>query len=94
VQQHASILRPLALDVDDHLAFLGKLDGVAHEIDKHLSQPSRVSRKPRRHVGVNVPCEFQVFRMRALTERLEDVSHFLPQIEIDRFQLQHTRLDF
>ena len=35
------------LDVDDHFALLGELDGVADQVDEHLAQPARVARDSR-----------------------------------------------
>jgi len=34
---------PVELDVDDHLAAVGELDGVADEVHEHLAEPPRIA---------------------------------------------------
>ena len=41
-QFHPSISRRTTLDLDQHFALLRKLDGIAHQIYQHLTNPSGI----------------------------------------------------
>ena len=65
-------------DVDDHFAALGELDGVAHQVDQHLTQASGVAHERIGNVRSNAAGELQALLIRARRQQpdgiLDDVA--------------------
>jgi hypothetical protein len=58
-------------DDDRDAAAIGKLDGVAGEVEQHLAQPRRVANDAHRQTLVDVAADFQPFRLGARPEQLD-----------------------
>ena len=61
----------IRLDDDRDAAAIGKLDGVAGEVEQHLAQPRRVADDAHRQPLVDVAADFQPFRLGARPEQLD-----------------------
>ena len=62
-----------AADLHDHLAGLGKLHGIAHQVGKNLTQASRVTRYPAWHLRMHQAAQLQALLMRLLGKQFEHV---------------------
>ena len=76
-----------------HLALLGKLDGVAEQIDENLAQASGVASQRVRHVRIDIDDQFEALLVRPQCQRVRRVADGIARVEVDRVQLQFARLD-
>ena len=89
----ASPLDALDADPDDDLALLGELDGVADEVQQHLTQPPGIAEHHVGHVGRDVAGELEPFSAGAQRQQLGRVAHGLAQVELDALQIEPPGLD-
>ena len=78
----------LLLDLHHHLAVLGELDRVAHEVDEDLPQPRRVAHQALGHVGGDAPGELEPLLVGPQAQRPQRVAERLPQVELGREELE------
>ena len=79
--------------VDDDLAALGELDGVADQVDEHLAKPSRIAEDGRRHVRLDVTGQLEALLVRARRQQPDRLLHGLAQVERHPLERQLPRLD-
>ena len=75
-------------DVDNHLAALGELDGVAHEVQQHLPQTTRVAEQHARDVGLHAAAELEALFVSAPCEQLDSILDDLACVERDTLERQ------
>ena len=76
-----------------HFAFLGKLDGIAYQIDHHLAQAARIADQAVGDIRGDVAHELYVFARRVHGQCLHGIAHFVAQAELDLFQRQAACFD-
>src|SRR5579863_2122613 len=81
--QFVIVLR-IAPYLNCNLSVLGKLDGIAHQIDKDLAQPSGISHNVRRYFWGNLIDKLQFFLMRPQCEGSHRIRYAVLEIEFDR----------
>ena len=59
MNQNGAVLLLFRFDVQYHFATIGKLNGIAEQIDDHLAESRWVPNHHRRHVGVNIARKLQ-----------------------------------
>ena len=96
-QRHCS-LRPsdrrlLQPDAHHHLALLGELDGVAHQVGENLPQPSGVAPQSRRDGGLHQCAQFQALGVGPFRQQHAHIFHQGPEIEVDDLQLHFPGFD-
>ena len=77
----------------DHLALLGELDGVAHQVEQDLPQPAGVADQGVGHVRLHVADQLQPLLVGPHGQRPQGVADRRPQREVGRVQLQLAGLD-
>src|SRR5208283_1166050 len=93
---HLKAQLSLAIDrphAHDDLAAFGKLDGVAHQIDEHLTQPHRIATDDRRHRWFDDAAEFETLRLGPRGQDLDRLLDGFAQAELDSLQLELSGLD-
>ncbi len=80
-------------DPQDDLAPLRELDGVAEQIDQHLSQPTRIADHVVGHVDGDVAGELEALLMRPVGEELERVRQAVAQAERQDLEVELAGLD-
>src|SRR5579864_1817578 len=80
-------------NVRDNLACLSELDSVAGKIDDDLAKAARISNQFIRHVGLDVPGEFEALLMGAQGEGFHGVAETIAEIEVDCVDVQLTGFD-
>ena len=92
-QPGAALLAFGQADGHHHLAALGKLDGVAGQVDEDLLQALGVAHQAPRHVGLDGDGQFQLLFARIHGHRRGQRVHDLVEVELDGRQLHAARLD-
>ena len=80
-------------DVQLHAAHLGELDGVREQVEQHLAQPARVSRKVGGHILLHEGEEVQVFAMGRVGNQVHGFLDQGSDIEVDGFEHQLAGVD-
>ena len=80
--------------MDDHLPVFGKLDGIADQVQEDLPQPTGITVDGRRHRGIHQAHEFQPLLLGLRLQKVQNVLHGGPKIEVNDFQFQFPRFDF
>ena len=73
----------LGFDGQHHLAVLGELDGVPHEIRDDLAQAAGVADQGGRHVGTDVAGQLQSLHVRPRGQQFERRREAVAQVERD-----------
>jgi hypothetical protein len=68
----------------DHLALVGELEGVGHQVEQHLPQPARVADQGVRHVRLHVVDQLQPLLVRPHGQGPQRVAQRGPQGEVGR----------
>jgi hypothetical protein len=92
-QPHRGIRPVVDHDVGDHFAAVRELDGVAHQIDQHLTQASRVAHERIGNVRSNAAGELEALRIRARSQQSNGILYDVAEREWDLFERQLPRLD-
>ncbi len=71
-----------------HLAPVGELDRVAHQVEQHLPQPARIADQGVGHVRLDVPRQLQPLAVGPRGQRPQGIADLGPQGEFGRVQLQ------
>ena len=87
------LIRPLQANFNGDFAFVGELDGVAHQIDQHLAEPQRVTPHCHRHVRVDVEKQLQILPRGPLGHDIGKLFHNPLQVVIYVFQFQPAGLN-
>ena len=83
----------LGRDLDDHLAVLGELDRIAHQVDDHLAQADRVADHAVGDIGVNVEDQLEPLLLRPLRQGPDRIAERFPEVESRLLQLQLAAFD-
>src|SRR5207249_2073898 len=83
----------LGTDVDDHLAFLGELDGVRDQVEQYLPQAGRVPDDSCRHALVDEAAQLDLLLPRTRRDDVERALDASPQIDRLLLELELARLD-
>ena len=75
------------LHAHDHLALFGELDGVADQVEQHLTQPAGVAHQGVGHVRLHVTNQLQPLLVGSHGQGPQGVTQSRPQGEVGRFQL-------
>jgi hypothetical protein len=78
----------------DQLAFVGKLQGVAYEVEENLAEPARIAVDTLGHFGVYEAGKFEVFLFGPGAEELQALIEGITKVEIEGFQFNLARLYF
>ena len=91
---HALIVaRRFQTHLDRHIAFVGELDGVAHQVDQDLPQAEGVAPHRRRDVAVDLADEFQPFLGGLLGQQFHGILDGLPQVHVFEVEFHFSGLD-
>ncbi len=93
MQKYDALSLPLRFHVQDHLAVLGELDGIAQEVDQNLPQAMLIAFQGVRNIGPDLAGQFQPLDMRPQGQGFEDRSEAVAQPKVLRVQGQLTRFD-
>src|SRR5690606_904835 len=80
-------------DGENDLAGIGELDGVADEVEDHLTQAGRVAADAGRHVGVHVPEQFEGFATGVRALEVDGSLDEQRKVELAVLQFHATGLD-
>ncbi len=80
-------------DLDQDLAAVGVLDGVADQVDQHLAQLDRIAAQPGGHVLGDEAHELQALALAGVAEQVADLGDHLAGIEVDLEQVDVPGLD-
>ena len=83
----------IQLAVDHHLAALGKLDGIPHQVEEDLAQAPGITHQRVGDIGTHVTGQLQPPLLRPEGQRLQGVGQGVPEIEGRLFHLQLAGLD-
>ena len=72
---------------------VGKLDGVADQVDQHLAQAQRVANQCGGHIGADVKQQFQPLVLRPDDAQIGQVFHHVFQMELCRLEAHFAGLD-
>ena len=76
-----------------NLALIGKLDGVAHKVDKHLPQPQRVAHEDEGNVRLHVNQQFDLaFGQFDNVEACQPLQHFV-QLKVHILNIHAARFN-
>ena len=79
VHRRPALLQDLHLD--DHLAALGELDRVPHQVEDHLPKTAGITDDAIRNVGRDVADQLEPLRVRANGHRLQGVVQAVTQLK-------------
>ena len=88
VQRHGFFGSRFRVHVNDHLALLGELDGVPHQIQEDLPQSTGVTQDGIGQFRADVRRNLQPFLMGAGSDRLESLLHAILEAELNLLQIQ------
>ena len=80
-ERHAAVVALQQFDRHDDFAALGELDGVAGEVDQHLSQAQRVAHQLLRHPGADPIHQFHALGVASHADDARQVLEHLVQVE-------------
>ena len=78
-----SFFRPVALELDRHRTAFGEFQRIPHQIEEHLSDPSRISGDEGVHRPVNMTLERDALTACRFREKRQDVRGQLSRVEIE-----------
>src|SRR2546426_694112 len=81
-------------DAESHFSALRKLYSIADQVKQDLPEPSRIATQLCRHPFLDKCRQFDLVLIRALDEQIERAFDDLPQIEIERLEMELARFDF
>ena len=73
---------------------MGELDRIAYQVENDLPQANGIARNPFRHIGGDVAQKLQALFVGAQCQCLQSFFQAIPQIEVNRFQLNFAGFDF